>query len=345
MSAADTPRPTAAVVGCAGTVLTADEQQFMAQARPFGFILFARNVDNPGQVAALTAAFRSAVGNDNAPVLIDQEGGRVARLGPPHWPKYPPAGVFGVLAEIDPDQAVEATTLGARLIAEDLRGLGITVDCLPVLDVPEPGSHGVIGDRAYAETPDIVALLGRAACDGLMQGGILPVIKHIPGHGRAKADSHLELPEVEAPIDALRQIDFSPFKSLADAPCAMTAHVRYLAIDPTAPVTVSKMAIDKIVRGEIGFDGLLFSDDLSMEALSGSLAERTAAAMGAGCDIALHCNGNLEEARAVTGAAGPLSDAALGRWRRALDRLPPLIEIDVNAARRRFEGLLATIAP
>lgn len=344
MSGADPGRHAAVIVGCAAQRLTEDERRFFTQADPLGFILFGRNIANPNQVRTLVAEMRETVGRDDAPVLIDQEGGRVARLKPPHWPEYPPAATFGKLLSHNRRQAARAARLGARLIAHDLAELGINVDCLPVLDVPAQGSHEIVGDRAYATKPEDVAFLGREVCTGMLDGGVLPVIKHIPGHGRAKADSHLELPEVTSGIDELRAVDFVPFKALSDAPCGMTAHVLFHAIDPGAPVTVSKIAIDQVIRGEIGFDGLLFTDDISMEALSGTVAERAVAALAAGCDIVLHCNGNIEEARAVTGVAGKMSDATLSRWLKAKDRPKQAPNTDVQALHGELQELLAAIA-
>lgn len=344
MSPVESDRPTAAVFGCGGTELTGDERRFFAETRPFGFILFARNIRTPDQVRALIGSMRAAAGRDDAPVLVDQEGGRVARLKPPHWPVYPPAATYARLAARDLEAAETAVRLGARLIANDLAPLGFTVDCAPVLDVPARDGHEIIGDRAYGDTPHLVARLGRAACEGFLAGGILPIIKHIPGHGRATADSHLELPRVDAPIADLRAVDFAPFKALADMPCGMTAHVLFTAIDPERPATTSAAAIRTVIRGEIAFDGLLFSDDLSMQALSGTVAERAAGALAAGCDVALHCNGDLDEARAVAAVAGPMTDAARRRWAAARARLHSPDALDPDAARARLDELLGETA-
>ena len=328
------------VAGCLGPALTEEERAFFREADPFGFILFRRNISDPAQVRALTASLREAVGRD-APILIDQEGGRVQRLGPPHWPRYPAGRAYGRL----PGDSREAAFLGARLMAHDLRDLGITVDCLPVLDVPTRGAHDVIGDRAYGEDPETVTDLGGGAAEGLMAGGVLPVVKHIPGHGRAGADSHLALPRVDASIEALRERDFVPFKALAHLPAAMTAHVVYEAIDPERPGTVSPKVIGGIVRGEIGFGGLLFTDDLSMKALSGSFREKTEQAIVAGCDIALHCCGDLDEARGVAEGAPILAGQSL---RRAEDALAvttrPIEGFDPVDARLAFETRLAVSA-
>lgn len=331
----------ALIVGCAGLSLTAEETAFLREADPWGLILFRRNCADPAQVTALTAAFREAVGRAEAPVLIDQEGGRVQRLGPPHWPKYPPGRAYASLAANDPLAAREMARLGARLIAHDLKSLGITVDCLPVLDVPVPGAHDIIGDRAYGTAPAQVAALGRAAAEGLIAGGVLPVVKHIPGHGRAGADSHEALPVVTAPRQVLEGSDFYPFRVLADMPLAMTAHVVYEAIDAKRPATTSAKVMRKIVRGAIGYDGLVMTDDLSMKALSGTLAERTAAAFHAGCDVALHCNGRLDEMREVAAEAPRLKGRAARRAEAALARIRHAVEpLDVEEGRGRFFSTL-----
>jgi beta-N-acetylhexosaminidase len=306
--------PRALVLGCAGERLTAEERRLFANVDPVGFVLFRRNCKEPDQVRALVAEMRDAVGRADAPVLIDQEGGRVARLQPPHWRKYPAAAQIGAL----PDPlAEEAARLGARLIADDLATLGIDVDALPVLDLPAPGADPVIGDRAYDSDPARVARLGRGACEGLLQGGVLPIIKHIPGHGRSQVDSHRDLPRVEASRDELAATDFAPFRALADMPWAMTAHIVYTSIDPDMPATFSTAIIDGVIRRHIGFDGVLISDDISMGALQGSLAERTRRALAAGCDLALHCNGVLAEMEEVADAAAPLTAAAQARLARA----------------------------
>ncbi|MCB2102330.1 MAG: beta-N-acetylhexosaminidase [Rhodobacterales bacterium] len=333
-------RPRAVILGCAGERLTADERDFLRQADPAGFILFARNCVDPAQVTALVADLRAAVDRPNAPVLIDQEGGRVARLRPPHWRAAPPAGAFWALADRDPEAAAEAAFLNARLLADELHPLGITVNCLPVLDLPQDDADPIIGDRAAGRTPAMAARLGRAVCDGLLAGGVLPVVKHVPGHGRALVDSHRALPVVDAPSADLEAWDLAPFRDLADMPLAMTAHVVYRAWDPARPATTSRDVIDLIIRGHLGFDGLLLSDDLSMKALDGDLKDRTAACLSAGCDIALHCNGDRAEMDAVVAGAGRLSDAALMRLDRALARLAPPRELDRDAALARLSALL-----
>lgn len=333
------------IAGCSGTELTPDEVAFFKEADPWGFILFRRNVESPEQVRALCASLRDAVGRADAPILIDQEGGRVQRMGPPHWPKYPSGSTYGRLHANDPLVQREIARLGARLIAHDLRSVGITVDCLPVLDVPSPGAHDVIGDRAYGKTPSQVAILGRAAAEGLLAGGVLPVVKHMPGHGRAGADSHLALPVVEASREELERRDFAPFRMLTDMPLAMTAHVVYTALDPERPATTSRIVMEEIIRGHIGYDGLVMTDDLSMHALSGSFRERTEAAFAAGCDMALHCNGKMEEMSAVAEATPILSGEALRRANAALARIThdpePLDPVD---ARARLDSALAMIA-
>jgi beta-N-acetylhexosaminidase len=333
----------ALILGCAGPALSADERVLFGEARPWGLILFKRNVADHAGLRRLTREFREIVGREDAPVLIDQEGGRVQRLGPPLWPRYPAAASFARIN--DPLARRSAIRLGARLIAHDLRALGITVDCLPVLDVPVAGADAVIGDRAYGLEPEAVATGGRAAAEGLIAGGVLPVIKHIPGHGRATADSHFALPRVDATRGALAAHDFAPFRMMTDMPLAMTAHVLFTAIDRRHPATLSRRLIKEIIRGEIGYDGLVMSDDLSMKALSGSFAERTRRAYAAGCDIVLHCNGERDEMRAVAGASKPLAGKAKRRADAALARIPRAPEpFDPVDGRARFDALLAGTA-
>lgn len=328
------------VCGCRSHALDDDERRFLAEEQPWGLILFKRNVDSPAQLRALTAAFRETVGRADAPVLVDQEGGRVQRLGPPHWPAYPAAAAYRNVADGESHDAAE---LGGRLIAEDLRAAGITMDCAPVLDVPVPGSHQVVGNRGFGPDPDEVARLGRAFAEGLMRGGVLPVIKHVPGHGRAVVDSHLELPVVTASRAELEDTDFAPFRALADLPVAMTAHVVYTAIDPEQPATTSRIVHETIIRGALGFQGLLLSDDLSMEALKGTLGTRAAAAAAAGCDILLHCNGKLDEARQVAAAARPLDGIAAERVAAAMSRVIPQPPSSADD-RDRFAALLRRAA-
>ena len=329
----------AAILGCQGLSLSREEEAFFRDVQPWGFILFKRNVETPDQVRKLVDQLRTTVGRPDAPVLIDQEGGRVQRLGPPHWRRYPPGRAYGDLPANDPLLRREITRLGARLLAHDLAVLGINVDCVPVLDVPVEGAHDVIGDRAYAKSPEGVALLGRAACEGLIAGGVLPVIKHIPGHGRAMADSHLDLPVVETSYEELDGWDFAPFRVLSDMPMAMTAHVVYTAIDPKRPATTSRKAMREVVRRAIGFDGLVMSDDLSMKALGGDFADRARASLAAGCDVVLHCNGDMAEMKAVMGGTKALSGQAARRAKAALGRIARVPEpFDVEEAIARFEA-------
>ncbi|WEK38800.1 MAG: beta-N-acetylhexosaminidase [Candidatus Brevundimonas colombiensis] len=329
----------AALYGCAGHRLTQDEGAFFAQARPWGFILFRRNIDTPDQLRALTEDLRAAVGDADAPILIDQEGGRVQRMRPPHWAKYPPGDAYLKAAE-DLHGARDLARLGARLMAHDLREVGITVDLLPVLDVPVPGAHDIVGDRAYGRDPQTVALLGRAAAEGLLAGGVLPCIKHMPGHGRAFADSHEDLPTVHADLETLDGWDFAPFKALSDMPMAMTAHIVFTAIDRKRPATQSKKAV-RLMRDHLGFSGLILSDDLSMQALSGSLGERAHRSLKAGCDVVLHCNGDLTEMRAVADATCKLKGKAKARAEAALARIVRSPEpLDAAAGHQRlFEAM------
>jgi beta-N-acetylhexosaminidase len=332
--------PRAAILGLAGPELAAEERRFFAAADPLGFILFKRNCETPAQLARLVRDLRAAVGRADAPVLIDQEGGRVARLGPPHWRQPPAAAAFAALADQDLALGGEAARLNARLMAADLAAAGIDVDCAPVLDLPVPGAHDVIGDRAHGRTPEMAATLGRAVCEGLLEGGVLPVLKHIPGHGRATVDTHHALPVVATGEAELRRTDFAPFRALNDMPWAMTAHVVFAAIDPAAPATASRPVIERAIRGFIGFDGVLVSDDLSMQALSGSVAERARAALAAGCDVVLHCNGRMDEMRAVVAATPPLTEAALIRLERGRQLLHAPDPLDGAAALARLAALM-----
>ena len=336
---------TRAIYGCAGQALGADERAFFADAQPWGFILFGRNIADPDQVRALVNALRESIGDASAPVLIDQEGGRVARLKPPHWKARVPAAAFGALHNDAPETAHEAAYLQARLIAHDLCELGINVDCTPVLDLPVEGAHDVIGDRAFAHNATTIIDLGRAVIEGMIEGGVLPVMKHIPGHGRATADSHMALPRVSTPADELRATDFVPFRSLNHCPLAMTAHVVYEAIDPDHPATTSARVIRGIIRGELEFAGLLLSDDLSMQALEGSLGARAHAAQFAGCDVVLHCNGGMEEMVDIAAEVKPLDDIHLKRAQSALAHLVPPEPFDVEAGEARLAELLGPNLP
>jgi len=330
--------PLAAILGCAGPEPSAVERAFFRDADPLGFILFQRNCRDPDQVRALVAALRDAVGRGDAPVLIDQEGGRVARLKPPHWPAYPaPAAI----AALGGDKALEAARAAARLIADDLSQLGITVDCVPVLDMPVPGADAVIGDRAWGRSPEPVTALGRAVCEAMLAGGVLPVIKHMPGHGRASVDTHRALPVVKDSRETLEASDFAPFRALRDMPWGMTAHIVYAAIDAERPGTLSPSVIAQVIRGAIGFDGVLITDDLSMSALGGSFAARSAGALAAGCDLALHCNGDMTEMKEVAAAVSPLTSAARRRVDRAQARRRASEPFDRGVLEARFRALMA----
>lgn len=334
--------PRAFICGCSGPVLTADEEDFVRRTQPWGLILFRRNVADRAQMRALTGRFREILGRPEAPVLIDQEGGRVQRMTAPEWPAYPAAARIGAASE-DPAEQARLAFLSARLIAHDLAEVGVTVDCLPVLDLPVEGGHSVIGDRAYGRDGETVARLGRAAAEGLMAGGVLPVFKHVPGHGRARADSHLELPVVATSREELERTDFAPFRANADLPVAMTAHVVFTAIDPARPATLSPVVVSEVIRGHIGFDGLLMSDDLSMKALSGSFREKTEALFAAGVDLALHCNGDLVEAGEVAAAAPELAGKAAARAERALARIAgERVAFDPVDSRAKLDAALAT---
>jgi beta-N-acetylhexosaminidase len=328
------------ITGLAGSALTGEERGFLRDMQPWGFIIFKRNVADVASVQRLIDDCRTAVGR-NAPVLIDQEGGRVQRLGPPDWPSYPPGAVYGALYDRDREKGVAAARLGARLIAADLALLGIDVDCLPLGDVPVAGADAVIGDRAYGTAPDKVAAIAAAIAEGLAEGGVLPVLKHIPGHGRATADSHKKLPVVGTDRETLDRTDFAAFRPLKALPMAMTAHVVFNAIDPLAPGTLSPLIVKDVIRDSIGFQGLLMSDDISMGALAGSLAERSAAAIAAGCDVVLHCNGEMPEMRAVAAAVPELTGEAARRATAALAAKRPAAPIDIAARRTEFSRLMA----
>jgi beta-N-acetylhexosaminidase len=328
------------ITGVSGFTLTADERHFIRAERPWGFILFKRNIETAAQVTVLIKELRELVEEPDAPVLIDQEGGRVQRFGPPHWPVYPPGAVFGTLYDVDRKLGLTAARLSARLMAADLIGLGVTVDCLPLADVPVAGADAVIGNRAYGTEPGKVAAIARAVTEGLQQGGVLPVLKHIPGHGRATADTHFRLPVVDTPRTELERTDFAAFQPLADLPMAMTAHVVFSALDPAQPATTSATIIEQVIRGSIGFQGLLMSDDVSMNALAGSIAERTAAIVSAGCDMVLHCNGKLDEMREVVRQTPVLSGKALDRAKRALASREAPQPFDRAAARAELDELV-----
>ncbi len=333
--------PRAVIFGCEGLAVTDWEREFFTRVDPLGFILFARNCESPDQVRSLVADLRACIGRADAPVLIDQEGGRVARLKPPHWRAAPAPALFGEIAAVDHGRACKAAEWNARLLAAEVLALGITVDCVPSLDLRIAGADAVIGDRAFSEDADVVAALGKAVCDGMLAGGVLPVVKHIPGHGRAQVDSHHALPVVDTPDDELEVTDFRPFAALADAPWGMTAHVVYTAIDPEAPATTSRRVIGQVIRGLIGFDGVLVSDDLSMQALQGGLAERASAALAAGCDVALHCNGKAAEMTAVADAVPELAAPAQRRLAAAAARVDRPQKVDVQAMQAQLDQLMA----
>lgn len=319
-AAADRP-PLAAAFGCAGARLTPDEIRFFREADPLALVLFARNCQDSDQIRALIGDFHDAVGRADGPVLIDQEGGRVQRLKPPRWPRFPAAATFGELARRDRAEGLAAARANARAIGDLLIAHHVTVNAMPVLDLALPGASDVIGDRAFGEERDLIADLGRAVREGLEAAGVHPIIKHLPGHGRATVDSHKTLPVVTAGRDLLEATDFAPFRAHADAGWGMTAHIVYTAIDPDRPATLSPTVVGDIIRGTIGFDGVLVSDDLCMQALTGAMGARAAAALAAGCDIALHCSGDLTEMQDVAAAIGPLSAAAMARLTRANARL------------------------
>ncbi|MEX1035576.1 MAG: beta-N-acetylhexosaminidase [Sneathiella sp.] len=342
MSAADLSNCRAVIFGCEGTKLSAAEKKFFKAEQPFGFILFARNVENPKQLKKLVKSLRAAVGRPDAPVLIDQEGGRVQRLRAPDWFEARPLGYFGALYETDPHRAIEALRLTTRLIAADLQAAGITVNCTPCLDLRLPETVDALGDRALAPDPQVVARLGAVVAEEMLTAGIIPVLKHMPGHGRATVDSHHELPHVSTKVAKLQEADFAPFKALSLLPWGMTSHIVFEDIDPDAPATQSKAVIDGVIRNIIGFEGLLLTDDLNMKALKGTLPERAEAALAAGVDIVLHCSGDLEEMKAVAAVCPTLGDKALARidlGNRVFDHTPE--PIDVAGDRARLDELLS----
>lgn len=328
------------ITGLAGLTISASERAFLREAQPWGLIIFKRNVSTPAQVTELVQSFRDAIGWE-APVLIDQEGGRVQRLGPPHWPIYPPGARYGELYDRVPASGIAAARLAGHLLAADLRSLGIDVDCLPIADVAVAGGDEVIGDRAYGSEPGKVAAIAKAIAEGLQLGGVLPVVKHLPGHGRATADSHHRLPVVDTDRATLEATDFAAFRPLAGLPLGMTAHVVFSAIDPVAPATTSVTMVGQVIRGLIGFQGLLMSDDISMKALSGTIAERSRASLAAGCDVVLHCNGELSEMAAVAGEAPELSGESAKRADAALAARSAPEEFDTDAARKVFTQMVA----
>ena len=336
------PKPLATVFGCLGPTLSDAERAFFSRTQPLGFILFQYNCETPAQVKKLVADLRACVDHPNAPVMIDQEGGRVARLRPPHWPEFPAAKVYADLYAQNPDQGLEAAKLGGQLIAHELVQLGINVDCAPVLDLPQPGADPIIGNRAFGPDGATIVRVAKAFLDGLKEGGVAGVIKHIPGHGRALVDSHEYLPRVDASLEELQAIDFPPFKALHMAPWGMTAHVVYDALDPDRPATTSPVVIEDTIRRAIGFRGVLMSDSLSMKALSGDYADRARDCLEAGCDVALHCNGDMAEMVEVARGAFPMTRASWARYKMSELHRASATRLDFNAkkARKRFDELL-----
>jgi beta-N-acetylhexosaminidase len=332
------------ILGCSGQTLTGEEIRFYRDERPWGFILFARNIGEPEQIKDLVLALRDSVGRPSAPVFIDQEGGRVQRLRPPLAPNYPAGAALGGLYRQNRAAGIRAAWLLARLHAFDLTRFGINADCLPVLDVPVEGASDVIGSRAYGKEPVSVTELGKAAANGLIAGGMLPVMKHIPGHGRAFSDTHFELPTVDASFEELSAHDFAPFKSLSHLPAAMTAHVVYSAIDPNNPATTSKKVVEEVIRGEIGFDGLLMSDDTSMKALSGDFPSKAASILAAGCDLVLHCNGVMAEMAGIASRTTVLAGKSLARAERALASIGAGDAKDEAEIRAEFAGYFEGVA-
>lgn len=335
--------PKAAILGLKATYLSDIERRFFSAHNPLGFILFSRNIEDKDQIKHLIDELKDCVGRTDVPILIDQEGGRVARLRKPHFRSVPPAGDFAAIAHYDLEAAKEAVYLNARLIAAELEPLGITVDCAPVADLLIPGAHDIIGDRAYGSDPEQVAVLARAMCNGLLDGRVIPVVKHIPGHGRAKADSHESLPIVDTDLVTLEATDFKVFQLLADSPWAMTAHILYTALDDVSPATHSQKII-QYIRHSIGFNGVLVSDDLSMKALKGSFAERTRNVISAGCDMVLHCNGNMEEMEEIIHSTPCLTGAAMERLEAVKRRIPPVVNSDIPYMQSRLENILKKVA-
>jgi beta-N-acetylhexosaminidase len=334
---------TPAIFGLSGLTLTADERAFFADADPAGYILFRRNIESREQLRRLTDSLRALEGHDSVPILIDQEGGRVARMRPPEWQAFPSGEAFDKLYRVAPSSAIEAARVNARALGLMLHEVGVNVDCLPMLDVRQPGATDIVGDRALGSEPMQVAALGRAILDGLASAGVLGVIKHIPGHGRALVDSHLELPHVDASDEELA-IDLEPFERLRDAAMGMTAHLLYTQWDAELPASQSPTIIHDIIRERIGFDGFLMSDDIGMEALAGDHGQRAAACVAAGCDAALHCDGKMPNMLSVAAAAPALSREGDTRLTRAMAmRFTPDDEMDFAAAVAKRDALLALV--
>lgn len=325
----------AAIYGLEGLVLTEAERKFFGEVKPFGYILFKRNCDTPQQLRALTDSLRAFSGNTEIPILIDQEGGRVARLQAPHWRKPPAAALLAGLGA----EAKHAIHLNAKLIAAELRAMGINVNCAPLADIPVEGAHDIIGDRAYGREAQQVIDFGREMANGLLEGGVMPILKHIPGHGRARVDSHEDLPVVDAPLAELEATDFVPFRELRDIPLGMTAHIVYTALDAENVATTSPIAINYI-RNQIGFDGLLMSDDLSMKALRGSYQEKAEATLAAGCDLVLHCNGKMDEMIEVAKGTAKMTAEALRRANAAWAKMPQPASVNMAAMEAELNALL-----
>jgi beta-N-acetylhexosaminidase len=333
----------AAIYGLSGTQLSTDEAAFFRDSGPSGYILFKRNIESREQLRRLTDALRDLEGHDEVPILIDQEGGRVARMRPPEWQSFPPGEAFDQLYQLAPSSALEAARVNARALGLMLNEVGINVDCLPMLDVRQPGANDIVGDRALGSDPMQVASLGKAILDGLKSAGVLGVIKHIPGHGRALADSHLELPVVDAGEDELAN-DIEPFERLRDAAMGMTSHLLYTEWDAERPASQSPIVIHDIIRQRIGFDGFLMSDDIGMEALAGDHGQRAAACVAAGCDVALHCDGKMENMILVANAIPALSAEGEARLARAMAmRFTPDDEMDFAEAVAKRDALLALV--
>ena len=333
------PAPLSCIIGLSGKRLTKSESVFLRDANPWGVILFARNVDNPNQLRKLTGGIRDAMGR-NTLIFVDQEGGRVQRLRAPHWRSFPSGDTYANIYRRDRTDGLRACYLGHRLIADDLRAVGITSDCAPVLDLPQPGADPIISDRALGNCVEDIVDMAHAAMAGLMSGGIAPVIKHIPGHGRATVDSHKALPKIDADRETLERSDFLPFRMLSDAPMAMTAHAVYTHNSRSA-VTISRRSLTELIRAAIGFDGLLMTDDLDMKALTGDLTKKTERALKAGCDIALQCSGRLAESVKVAKGAQILSGRALGRAMIADNCADHITAFDRQAAESEFDALMA----
>ncbi|MEX0298811.1 MAG: beta-N-acetylhexosaminidase [Kordiimonas sp.] len=329
------------IFGCEGLSLTEKEKAFFNEVKPTGFILFSRNVENRKQLSALTSEMRQAVGRHKVPILIDQEGGRVQRMTEPEWRPYPPMGLFGDMASKNPTLAASALRLNCRLLADDLRRVGINVNCLPLLDVATEETSIAIGDRSFSKDHSLVSALGRIVADALQEGGVLPVIKHLPGHGRATVDSHFDLPVVDAPLAELEATDFAPFRVLKDAPFGMTAHITYSDIDAMKPATLSRVIIGRIIRMKIGFAGVLISDDLSMKALSGNIEDLAAETLAAGCDLALHCNGKLDEMQAIAAAIPDIAPQLETRIAKLIRTVEQAGAPDRADLRRRYDDLMA----